>query len=108
MGGLCRCRWRRDAGPRAGADEIRQFGRGGGADLPAKVIPFLLRAVNLLGIDSVLQPHDARVAAWARIADVLPMEKLNAMVVPASLEDLPRLGADILEGKVRGRVVVEI
>ncbi|MDR6308032.1 MDR family oxidoreductase [Pacificitalea manganoxidans] len=87
---------------------VAAVGLAGGADLPAKVIPFLLRAVNLLGIDSVLQPHDARVAAWARIADVLPMEKLTAMVVPASLEDLPRLGADILEGKVRGRVVVEI
>ncbi|WP_299650852.1 MDR family oxidoreductase [uncultured Jannaschia sp.] len=83
-------------------------GLAGGADLPAKVIPFLLRAVNLLGIDSVLQPYENRVRAWHRIADLLPMEKLEAMVVPATLEDLPKLGADILQGRVRGRVVVDL
>jgi acrylyl-CoA reductase (NADPH) len=68
LGGLRRCGGRRDAGPRAGADEIRLFGRGGraagGAALPATVIPFLLRGVNLLGIDSVMQPYENRLRAW--------------------------------------------
>ncbi|MGR3483915.1 MAG: MDR family oxidoreductase [Paracoccaceae bacterium] len=87
---------------------VAAVGLAGGAALPATVIPFLLRGVNLLGIDSVMQPYQARQRAWARIAEVLPMDKLDAMVVPATLEDLPRLGADILKGRVKGRVVVEI
>ncbi|WP_299813276.1 MDR family oxidoreductase [uncultured Jannaschia sp.] len=87
---------------------VAAVGLAGGADLPAKVIPFLLRAVNLLGIDSVLQPYENRVRAWDRLARLLPMEKLESMVVPATLEDLPKLGADILKGRVRGRVVVDV
>jgi len=87
---------------------VAAVGLAGGAALPATVVPFLLRGVNLLGIDSVLQPYGARLEAWKRIAKDLPMEKLSAMVRPAVLEDLPQLGADILEGKVRGRVVVDV
>ena len=83
-------------------------GLAGGAGLPATVIPFLLRGVNLLGIDSVMQPYDNRVRAWKRVASDLPMEKLEAMVQPATLEDLPGLGANILQGKVKGRVVVDV
>ena len=83
-------------------------GLAGGAGLPATVIPFLLRGVNLLGIDSVMQPYDNRVRAWQRIVDDLPMDKLDAMVEAATLGDLPRLGAAILEGKVKGRVVVDV
>ncbi|MBC7133105.1 MAG: oxidoreductase [Roseovarius sp.] len=87
---------------------VAAVGLAGGAALPATVIPFLLRAVNLLGIDSVMQPHENRLRAWGRIARDLPMEKLEAMVVPATLDDLPRLGAEILKGQVRGRVVVDV
>ncbi|MEM6385756.1 MAG: acryloyl-CoA reductase [Pseudomonadota bacterium] len=87
---------------------VAAVGLAGGAGLPATVIPFLLRGVNLLGIDSVMQPYDNRVRAWARIANDLPMDKLEAMVVEASLPDLPKLGADILKGQVRGRVVVDV
>ena len=83
-------------------------GLAGGAGLPATVVPFLLRGVNLLGIDSVMRPYEDRVRAWGRIASDLPMEKLEAMVQPATLEDLPRLGADILNGQVQGRVVVDV
>ena len=72
------------------------------------VTPFLLRGVNLLGIDSVMQPSANRLRAWQRIVRDLPMEKLEAMVVPATLADLPRLGAEILKGKVRGRIVVDV
>ncbi|NOE26018.1 acryloyl-CoA reductase [Ruegeria sp. HKCCD6157] len=87
---------------------VAAVGLAGGAALPATVIPFLLRGVNLLGIDSVMQPYDNRVRAWKRIATDLPMDKLEAMVQPAGLSDLPQLGADILKGQVKGRVVVDV
>ncbi|WP_424930481.1 MDR family oxidoreductase [Amaricoccus tamworthensis] len=87
---------------------VAAVGLAGGAQLPCTVIPFLLRGVNLLGIDSVMKPYDDRVRAWNRIASDLPMERLEEMVVPATLEDLPQLGADILKGQVRGRVVVDV
>ena len=87
---------------------VAAVGLAGGAGLPATVVPFLLRGVNLLGIDSVMQPYENRVAAWARIAEALPMEKLHAMVHPATLSDLPELGAAILKGGVKGRVVVDV
>ena len=87
---------------------VAAVGLAAGADLPATVIPFLLRGVNLLGIDSVMQPFENRVAAWQRVAADLPLEKLESMVVPASLSDLPQLGKDILKGQVRGRVVVDV
>ncbi len=87
---------------------VAAVGLAGGAGLPATVVPFLLRGVNLLGIDSVLQPYDNRLRAWERIARDLPMDKLDAMVQPATLADLPALGADILKGQVRGRVVVDV
>ncbi len=87
---------------------VAAVGLAGGPQLPATVIPFLLRGVNLLGIDSVMQPYENRVRAWERIAKDLPMEKLEAMIQPAGLGDLPKLGADILGGKVKGRVVVDV
>ena len=87
---------------------VAAVGLAGGAALPATVIPFLLRGVNLLGIDSVRRPYDERLRAWERVATDLPMEKLNQMIVPATLRDLPQLGKDILEGKVQGRVVVDV
>ncbi len=87
---------------------VAAVGLAGGAGLPATVIPFLLRGVNLLGIDSVMQPYDNRLRAWQRIASDLPMDKLEAMIRPAALTDLPQLGADILKGQVQGRVVVDV
>lgn len=87
---------------------VAAVGLAGGAKLPTTVVPFLLRGVNLLGIDSVMQPYDNRLRAWKRVATDLPMEKLEAMVHPAVLADLPQLGADILAGQVKGRVVVDV
>ena len=87
---------------------VAAVGLAGGAGLPATVIPFLLRGVNLLGIDSVMQPYENRLRAWERIARDLPMDKLDAMVTPATLSDLPDLGRSILKGGVRGRVVVDV
>ncbi len=87
---------------------VSAVGLAGGAGLPATVIPFLLRGVNLLGIDSVMQPYDNRLRAWERIARDLPMDKLETMIQPATLGDLPALGKDILKGNVKGRVVVDV
>ena len=84
------------------------FGLAGGASLPATVIPFLLRGVNLLGIDSVMQSYDNRLKAWQRLSESLPMEKLESMITPATLSDLPALGSDILKGQIKGRVVVDV
>jgi acrylyl-CoA reductase (NADPH) len=83
-------------------------GNAGGADVPLSIIPFLLRGVSLLGVDSVLQPYAARVRAWDRLVRDLDLARLEAMVEPATLDDLPRLGREILAGRVRGRVVVDV
>ncbi len=88
---------------------VAAIGLAGGAPIEGALItPFILRGVNLLGIDSVMQPYARRVEAWKRIANDLPMEKLEAMVQPATLGDLPALGRDILKGQVKGRVVVDV
>ncbi|MGO9740089.1 MAG: MDR family oxidoreductase [Roseiarcus sp.] len=87
---------------------IAACGLAGGMDLPASVAPFILRGVRLLGIDSVQCPMAARKAAWARIARDLDREKLAAMTTTVKFADVFAVGSDILAGKVRGRVVVEI
>ncbi len=87
---------------------VAAIGLAGGADLPASVIPFLLRGVNLLGIDSVMQPRDSRITAWSRIVSDLPLSRLERMERLVTLNDLPALGADILRGQVQGRVVVDV
>ena len=87
---------------------VAAVGLAGGAGLPTTVIPFLLRGVNLLGIDSVMQPYANRLRAWERLAKELPMDKLETMIQPATLSELPKLGADILKGQVKGRVVVDV
>ena len=87
---------------------VAAVGLSAGAALPATVIPFLLRGVNLLGIDSVMQPFESRRRAWDRIVRDLPMDRLEAMIQPATLADLPDLGKAILAGQQRGRVVVNV
>ncbi len=87
---------------------VAAVGLAGGPKLETTVVPFLLRGVNLLGIDSVLCPLDRRRQAWNRIGRDLPLDKLDSMIVEAKLADLPRLGGDILKGQVRGRVVVDV
>jgi len=87
---------------------IASVGLAGGANLPASVVPFLLRGVNILGIDSVLQPYARRVAAWDRIARDIPKAKLEAMISLHGLADLPQLGRDILAGQIKGRAVIDV
>jgi acrylyl-CoA reductase (NADPH) len=87
---------------------VAAVGLAGGSGLPASVVPFLLRGVNLLGIDSVQSPYAERLRAWQRIAEHLPMAKLEPMLHEVGLADLPDLGAAILSGGVQGRVVVDV
>jgi acrylyl-CoA reductase (NADPH) len=86
---------------------VAAVGLAGGSELNTTVIPFLLRGVNLLGIDSVYQPTVPRRAAWQRLARDLDLASLEGMVVEAGLRDLPRLADEILQGRIQGRVVVD-
>lgn len=87
---------------------VAAVGLAGGSELPATIIPFLLRGINLLGIDSVMRPHDDRVRAWERIVTDLPLQRLETMIQPAALSEVPALGQAILQGQVKGRVVVDV
>ncbi len=78
------------------------------ADFPGSVIPFLLRGVNLLGIDSVMCAQPRRVAAWDRLATELPLDRLEAMTETVGLAQLPELAQAIVAGRVRGRIVVDV
>ena len=87
---------------------ITAVGLAQGMDLPTSVAPFILRGVKLIGINSVTTPLPRRKAAWERLARDLDMSKLKALTSHVKLEDVPRIAADIVAGKVRGRVVVDI
>jgi acrylyl-CoA reductase (NADPH) len=87
---------------------VAAVGLAGGMRLDTTVIPFILRGVNVLGIDSVMQPYDNRVVAWERLAADLPLGRLEAMIESISLAEVAPLGAAILKGKVKGRVVVDV
>ena len=87
---------------------VAAVGNAAGIKLETTVIPFLLRGINLLGIDSVTCPKGRRLAAWDRLTRDLPLDLLESMVQDAVLADVPRLGSEILKGQVRGRVVVDV
>jgi acrylyl-CoA reductase (NADPH) len=87
---------------------VAACGLAGGSDLPTTVIPFLLRGVNLLGIDSVMCPPPRRLAAWERLARDLPLAKLDAIIHKVPLAEVPALSARILKGQVQGRTVVDV
>lgn len=79
-----------------------------GMDLPSSVAPFILRAITLVGIDSVYEPRPGRIAAWTRLARDLDRSKLGQMTRHVGLDDVLGLAPDIVAGKVRGRIVVDI
>ncbi|MDP9138301.1 MAG: oxidoreductase [Pseudomonadota bacterium] len=79
-----------------------------GSDLPANVMPFILRSVKLVGCDSVNCPKPARRNAWLRLAEALDARQLAAMGSHVKLDDVPRIANEIVAGKVRGRVVVDL
>ena len=79
-----------------------------GMDLPASVAPFILRGVKLIGINSVTAALTRRVEAWSRLARDLDRAKLKDLTSHARLDDVPAIAADIVAGKIRGRVVIDI
>lgn len=87
---------------------VAACGLAAGPKLETTVIPFLLRGVNLLGIDSVMQPYENRVKVWNRIAADLPHDKLETMTEVVGLDGLGKAASDILAGQVRGRLVVDV
>ena len=88
---------------------VAAIGLAGGAAIPSfTVVPFLLRGVNLLGIDSVACPYERRVIAWQRLANELPFDRLEPMIEEYGLSDLVDLGPAILKGQVKGRAVINI
>lgn len=87
---------------------VAACGLAGGMDFPATVAPFILRGVTLYGIDSVMAPLPLRQAAWSRLAEDLDLAKLDTFITEIGLSEAITTGAALLEGKVRGRVVVDI
>ncbi|MFO1035155.1 MAG: MDR family oxidoreductase [Hyphomicrobiales bacterium] len=87
---------------------VTAVGLAQGMDLPTSVAPFILRGVRLIGINSVATPLPRRKAAWARLVRDLDRKKLAAITSHVKLEDVPRVAEDIVAGKVRGRVVVDL
>jgi acrylyl-CoA reductase (NADPH) len=87
---------------------VAACGLAGGMDLPATVAPFILRGVSLLGIDSVMRPIADRKMAWQRLANELDRAKLDAITSEIALAHVIKAAADVVEGLVRGRIVVKI
>ena len=87
---------------------VAACGLAGGMDFPSTVAPFILRGVTLYGIDSVMAPLSVRQEAWLRLASDLDPTKLDAMTSEIGLSEVIVVGAELLEGKVRGRVVVDV
>jgi acrylyl-CoA reductase (NADPH) len=87
---------------------VAACGLAGGMDLPASVAPFILRGVSLLGIDSVMAPKAVRLEAWCRISSDLDLEKLAALSKTIAFDGILDAARDIVDGKIRGRVVVDM
>ncbi|WP_366555365.1 MDR family oxidoreductase [Aquibaculum sediminis] len=87
---------------------VAACGLAGGPDLPATVLPHILRSVALIGVDSVMAPPARREEAWGLLAESLDPKALDSMTRVEPLSRLPELADEILAGQVRGRVVIEI
>jgi acrylyl-CoA reductase (NADPH) len=92
----------------ANNSSIALCGLAGGLAFSSTVLPFILRGVNLLGINSVRVARTDRLRIWERLSRDLPLNLLDAMTEVAPLEQVFELGAKILEGKIRGRVVIDV
>lgn len=87
---------------------VAACGLAGGMDFPATVAPFILRGVTLAGIDSVMQPKPARLKAWQTLVDLIDVQMIDRIARDIPLEQAAAAAQDLLDGKVRGRLVVEI
>lgn len=83
-------------------------GNAGSFKLETTVLPFLLRGINLCGIDSATCPKDRRLVAWDRLSKELPLDKLDAATNRAGFAELPDLAGQILKGQIRGRMVIDV
>ncbi|MBE9376582.1 oxidoreductase [Saccharopolyspora sp. HNM0983] len=86
---------------------VAACGMAAGTDLPTSVLPFILRGIDLRGIDSVQCPNPVRAEAWSRLSTDLPLDVLDAATEVRPLSEVPELAAEILAGRTRGRVVVD-
>jgi acrylyl-CoA reductase (NADPH) len=77
-------------------------------DFPATVAPFIIRGITLYGIESVLAPHELRLKAWKRLALDLDLKKLETFTSEVGLSEVVPTCRDLLEGKLRGRIVVDV
>lgn len=87
---------------------VAACGLAGGADLPATVLPHILRSVGLLGVDSVMAPMEKRTSAWQMLADFLDRAKLATITTTEPMSKLPELAEAIVAGRIRGRVVIDV
>jgi acrylyl-CoA reductase (NADPH) len=87
---------------------VAACGNAQGLDLPTSVAPFILRGVKLVGVNSVSTPMPRRLKVWERLVTDLDLSKLHALTTHVKLDDVPQVAADIVAGKVKGRVVVDI
>ena len=87
---------------------VAVVGNAGGNNLTISTIPFMLRGINMLGIDSAMQPFENRIKAWNRIEKEFPGELFDSITKTISLSDLPRVGKEILNGETQGRIVVDV
>ena len=87
---------------------VAVVGNAGGNNLSASAIPFMLRGINMLGIDSAMQPYENRVKIWERLNKDFPKSFFESITEVISLSDLPRVGKEILDGKIKGRLVVDV
>jgi acrylyl-CoA reductase (NADPH) len=87
---------------------VTACGLAGGADFPSSVMPFILRGVALLGIDSVMAPKGPRMAAWARLGRDLDLSALDMIGQEIGLEDAIAAASGLMDGTVRGRFVVDV
>ena len=87
---------------------VAACGLAGGADFPATVMPFILRGVRLLGVDSVMAPKVPRLAAWTRLARDLDPALLDVIAHEIGLAEAIAAAADLIDGKVRGRIIVDV
>lgn len=87
---------------------IASLGNAGGIELHTTVLPFILRGVSILGIDSNLCPMERRLEAWSRLAQEMPLDLLDGLTRVEPLARVPELAEEILQGGVRGRVVISL
>lgn len=87
---------------------VTACGLAGGIDFTATVAPFILRGISLVGVDSVMCPRSTRLEAWRRLASELDIDKLDLITNEYTLQEAMYLASDLLDGKIRGRIIIDV